>query len=732
MAPIPRLAARWHLRYRGPDGDDPDRVHLVGPGDRGGLPRDPSRHDRPGARGRRRVHRLAHGGPALLFAGRHVPAERVARDGQPAVRRAPRWVRDGGGRRLPRPRGGGARAAARRAAPRRGRGLRNDVRRVPHHRRGAGRPRGDRGDPRRARRRGPRSGGPGLRERARHVHADERPRRDRGDQGRLRAARGAAPGQLDQVDDRSHDLGRRRDRAGNDGPRRPRPDRPADDQLPRGRPRVRPELRAERSADDPHPGGHLQLLRLRRPQRLPARARSRSMSAGERAAISVVIPVFNEAKSLGDLHDRLTQTLKQLGQSHEIIFVDDGRRRRSDARLRVHAPGLSALGRGPDARLRRRVAFHPGARQHLRDVGRRGAGRPRPAPAWQLPLRSPPPAQTELRSPDGILVAPDPGRQPHRDPRVHPGPRLRGHPRLGTSPGRSQGPGHVHALRDPLFPDRPPDPRLRADRGVRGTDLTAGAAASEVGDQRGDRESRACWDVFAYHTFGARALEALLAREEQVVAVVTHPDEPDEGDWFESVADIARVHRLPLFTPPSPNLPAIVETLRALAADVILSVWYRRLLGSDLLALPRVAALNLHGSLLPAYRGRAPVNWVLVNGERRTGVTLHHMAGEADAGDIVAQQAIDIESDDTAFTLYKRMVKIGVELLLDAYPGVLAGTAQRIPQDPARATVFPRRRPEDGRVEWTWPAARIANMIRAVTHPYPGTFVGDGTGRLFL
>ena len=244
--------------------------------------------------------------------------------------------------------------------------------------------------------------------------------------------------------------------------------------------------------------------------------------------------------------------------------------------------------------------------------------------------------------------------------------------------------------------------------------------------------SRARWAVFAYHTFGARALEALLAREEQVVAVVTHPDEPDEGDWFESVAEIARIHRLPLFTPPSPNLPAIVETLRALAADVILSVWYRRLLGPDLLALPRVAALNLHGSLLPAYRGRAPVNWVLVNGERRTGVTLHHMAGEADAGDIVAQQAIDIEPDDTAFTLYKRMVKIGVELLLDAYPGVLAGTAQRIPQDPARATVFPRRRPEDGRVEWTWPAARIANMIRAVTHPYPGTFVGDGTGRLFL
>ena len=244
--------------------------------------------------------------------------------------------------------------------------------------------------------------------------------------------------------------------------------------------------------------------------------------------------------------------------------------------------------------------------------------------------------------------------------------------------------------------------------------------------------SPARWALFAYHTFGARTLEALVARGERVVAVVTHPDDPGEGDWFESVAEIARVHRLPLFTPPSPNLPAIVATLRALAPDVILSVWYRRLLGHDLLALPRIAALNLHGSLLPAYRGRAPVNWVLVNGERRTGVTLHHMTAEADAGDIVAQQAIDIEPDDTAFSLYKRMVKVGVELLLETYPGVLAGTAPRIPQDPARATVFPRRRPEDGRVAWTWAAARIANMIRAVTHPYPGAFVGDGAGRLVL
>ena len=240
------------------------------------------------------------------------------------------------------------------------------------------------------------------------------------------------------------------------------------------------------------------------------------------------------------------------------------------------------------------------------------------------------------------------------------------------------------------------------------------------------------WVVFAYHTFGARALAALLARGETVTAVVTHDDEPTEGDWFESVAAVARAHGVAVLTPKSPNAPDVVARLAALNADVFLSVWYRRLLGEALLSMPRVAALNLHGSLLPAYRGRAPLNWVLVNGEMRTGVTLHHMTVEADAGDIVAQDPLDIRPDDTALTLYGRMVKAGVDLLLQWYPAVIGGVAPRHPQDPARATVVGRRRPEDGRVAWTWPARRIANMIRAVTHPYPGAFVGDADRRLYL
>lgn len=243
---------------------------------------------------------------------------------------------------------------------------------------------------------------------------------------------------------------------------------------------------------------------------------------------------------------------------------------------------------------------------------------------------------------------------------------------------------------------------------------------------------RGGWVLFAYHTIGARVLAALLARGERVAALVTHADDPAEGEWFESAAAVARAHDVPVLTPASPNAPEVVARLAATGADVFLSVWYRRLLGGPLLALPRVAAVNLHPSLLPAYRGRSPLNWVLVNGETRTGLTLHHMVAEADAGDIIAQVPLDIGPDDTALMLYERMVKAGVDLLEHWGPAVLAGTAPRRPQDPTRATVVPRRRPEDGRIDWRWPAARIANMIRAVTHPYPGAFVGDGDTRLFL
>lgn len=238
--------------------------------------------------------------------------------------------------------------------------------------------------------------------------------------------------------------------------------------------------------------------------------------------------------------------------------------------------------------------------------------------------------------------------------------------------------------------------------------------------------------VFAYHTLGARCLEALLGLGAEIALVVTHADDPAERRWFDSVADTARARGLPVVAPRSPNTAELAAHLRALRPDFFVSVMYRRLLAPELLAIPHRAAVNLHPSLLPRYRGRAPINWVLVHGETETGVTLHHMVEEADAGDIVAQERIAIDPDDTALVLYRKVEAAGPALLARLWPLLVAGRAPRLPQDHARATVCARRRPEDGRVAWHWPASRIVNMIRAVTHPFPGAFVGDGADRLYL
>lgn len=238
--------------------------------------------------------------------------------------------------------------------------------------------------------------------------------------------------------------------------------------------------------------------------------------------------------------------------------------------------------------------------------------------------------------------------------------------------------------------------------------------------------------VFAYHILGARCLEWLIQRGETIVAVVTHRDDPREAQWFPSVADLARAYRLPVFTPASPNTPEFVDLLRDLAPTLLLSIMYRRLLSPELLAIPVLGAVNLHPSLLPEYRGRAPINWVLVNGETLTGVTLHHMVEEADAGDIIAQEVVEIYPDDTALTLSQKVEKSGVALFQRVYPLIAAGNAPRVPQDHTRATRFGRRRPEDGLVRWDRSAAEIRNLIRAVTHPFPGAFVPFGGKRLFF
>ncbi|HSF31006.1 MAG TPA: formyltransferase [Candidatus Tectomicrobia bacterium] len=228
--------------------------------------------------------------------------------------------------------------------------------------------------------------------------------------------------------------------------------------------------------------------------------------------------------------------------------------------------------------------------------------------------------------------------------------------------------------------------------------------------------------VFGYHTIGYRCLKELLECGEEVSAVVTHEDDPSEHVWFESVSALGQAAGIAVLTPKTPNSPAFMRYLRTLQPDLILSFYYRRLLSSAVLAMPRLGAINLHGSLLPKYRGRAPVNWVLVNGETQTGVTLHYMTEQADAGDIIAQRPVDIAFEDTALTLFEKVAQAAVELLRQTFPCIKAGIVPRQPQDPTQATYFGARTPDDGRIDWDRPALGLYNLVRAVTTPYPGAF----------
>lgn len=236
--------------------------------------------------------------------------------------------------------------------------------------------------------------------------------------------------------------------------------------------------------------------------------------------------------------------------------------------------------------------------------------------------------------------------------------------------------------------------------------------------------------VFAYHNVGVRCLSVLLAHGVDVVCVVTHQDSPSETIWFDSVAELATRHGIPVITPEDPNDPAIVAELAALQPDFLFSFYYRLMLKAPLLALPKRGAWNMHGSLLPKYRGRVPVNWAIIHGERETGATLHQMVEKPDAGGILAQQAVPILPDDTAFDVFNK-VTLAAEMALDrVLPDLLAGRAVAKPQNLAAGSYFGGRKAEDGRIDWTQPAARVHNLIRAVAPPYPGAYADTAKGRL--
>ena len=237
---------------------------------------------------------------------------------------------------------------------------------------------------------------------------------------------------------------------------------------------------------------------------------------------------------------------------------------------------------------------------------------------------------------------------------------------------------------------------------------------------------------FGYSEARHECLSPLMERGDHVVALITHEDNPQEKIWFKTPAAAAREQGIPVFTPDSVNNPEWRERIAALQPELILSVYYRHMIGTKVLALPRLGAWNLHGSLLPRYRGRAPINWAVLHGEPRIGLTLHRMVKSADAGAIVDQEGVDIGPRDTAEQAFRKVLPCARRVLARQIDALLAGTARETPQDETQATYFGGRKPDGGRIAWTQTSRQIFNLIRAVTDPYPGAFTDVGAARLMV
>ena len=237
--------------------------------------------------------------------------------------------------------------------------------------------------------------------------------------------------------------------------------------------------------------------------------------------------------------------------------------------------------------------------------------------------------------------------------------------------------------------------------------------------------------VFAYHDVGVNCLKALLAADIKVDLVVTHQDDPNENIWFGSVAKLCTDQNIPYITPHANELVNLVPKLQALAPDYIFSFYYRYMIPAQILACAKIAALNMHGSLLPKYRGRAPVNWAILHGETQTGASLHMMETKPDAGDIVGQSTVSIGLDENATDVFGKVSQAAVVVIKQVLPSLIQGKVPRQANELQKGSYFGGRKPADGQIHWNQKAIQVHNLVRAVAPPYPGAFT-DHQGKTMI
>jgi methionyl-tRNA formyltransferase len=224
--------------------------------------------------------------------------------------------------------------------------------------------------------------------------------------------------------------------------------------------------------------------------------------------------------------------------------------------------------------------------------------------------------------------------------------------------------------------------------------------------------------------FAVASLEALLRSEDPVVGVVTQPDRPKgRGNILtpSPVKLLAQQSQIPLLQPLKMRDPEFLQTLVGWKPDLIAVAAFGRILPPAILSLPSLGCINVHGSLLPKYRGAGPIQWAIINGETETGITTMQMDEGMDTGAMLLQEAIPITSDDTAGSLSERLAQLGGRLLVETIARLKAGTLVPRPQDASQATMAPLLKKEDGVIDWTLPAAVLANRVRGLS-PWPGAY----------
>ena len=224
--------------------------------------------------------------------------------------------------------------------------------------------------------------------------------------------------------------------------------------------------------------------------------------------------------------------------------------------------------------------------------------------------------------------------------------------------------------------------------------------------------------------FAVPTFRELYAARHEVALLVTRPLRSHRGKEVEPVSamcEVAHAHDTPIFDPESVNAPEAVRRLTETAADLLVVCDYGQILAPQTLAAARLGGINLHGSLLPKYRGAAPINWAIYNGETESGVTVIHMTPQIDAGPCIAQAATPIGAEETAVELEARLAEIGASLVRQAIDAVAAGRLEALPQNPALASKAPRLKKTDGAIDWGRPAECLRNQVRAL-EPWPRTY----------